>query len=163
MKYILVNIRAHGEQRDGFPEGTRGTKPMNYPKAFEDNHAAIAAAMKGKPEYEGRIPRGERLSKCLICLTDDVLADSLGLEDGIEVVDEVTANAWLAVNPDLLDKPNEQITDKSRVDAIGVKAQLISLGYQGIEITPEDLDALDPDKSTPGINRKKITVAEIFG
>jgi len=126
---------------------------MKYPAIY--NAHEIDEAKQGPMIREGRIPRGEPTSKCLIKVSD-ALADRYGADPDIEIVNEAKADVWLAQNPQLAERPQEEVLSPERLTAILAKTEA------GIALSQEDLDALDPNSPVRGINKVGRTCAEIF-
>ncbi len=131
-------------------------KRMKYPAIY--NAAEVELNKKGPIIYEGAFSRHETTEKILLYL-DDVVADKyIGDAQGLCIEKTVAeADSWLATNIQESDKPDESVTDQARLIAITAKAQA------GITLSTDDLAALDPDNATPGISKKKTTVAEFYG
>lgn len=143
MKYVIVKIN-----KQNVP-GQRMKYPVKY-NAYE-----VDANKIGPIVYEGGLGRGQPFEECMICLTDGT-ADKYAIDPDMRIVSETVANQWLATNKQEKDKPDETVTDVNRLIAIQVKIAA------GISLSQEDNDALDPDKATKGISRKKKLVTEIF-
>ena len=144
MKFVLVNIT-----REATAKGTR----MVYPSVYDA--VEVEMGKRGPIVYEGRIGAGEASEKCLIYVSD-TLAAKLDTHADCSIVTQTEADTWLDQNPMLQALPSERVTDPDRMQAIQAKV--------AASITPsqEDLDALDPDKSTRGINRTPKTASTIF-
>ena len=143
MKFILVTIR----------RGVHPKPKMRYPDIF--NTQEVTRLMVGPIVYEGRLPLGEATSKCLMKVPDD-LARRYAEHDDIEIVDATGADAWLAQNPQLKARPQEEVQDVNRLTAI------IAKKLAGVTLSREDEDALDPDSHVRGINKVARTCKDIF-
>jgi hypothetical protein len=126
---------------------------MKYPSTYDAYE--VEGGKIGPLVYEGRLGRGEATEKMLLKV-NDVLAAKLAVDADCVIVDATAAQTWLDQNPDLQALPDEQVTDPDRLLAIVAK------NAASVVLSAEDLDALDPDKATKGINRSKKTVATIF-
>lgn len=144
MKLVLVKITKNT---------TPGQPRMKYPSIYDPYE--IDAVKIGPIIYEGRIARGEDYEHCLICLPDEV-ADKYAQDPDITIVTKDEADAWLAQNPDLQSRPSETVTDPNRILAIMAKKTA------GLDLSEEDLAALDPESPVPGIVKTPKTVAEIY-
>ena len=67
------------------------------------------------------------------------------LTDGVEEITEADARQISEAN----EAQVERVTDEARIQRLIIKAQL------GQAFTQEELDAIDPDKDTPGIEKEK--------
>ena len=130
-----------------------GKPKMKYPDAY--NAKEVDAYKVGPIVYEGRLSRGEQVEYCLIHIADEV-ADKYALEDGIEIVSEAEADVWLAQNPVVQEKEEEFVDDPNRLLAI------IAKSLANIDLTQEDLDALDSSKPVKGIRRNPKIAEEFF-
>ncbi len=146
MKYILVTMSL---------QNIPGHR-MKYPDIYDSSEVEINK--KGKIIYEGAFSRGENTEQCLLCV-QDTLADKYVAGSGglIKEVTAVQADAWLATNKQELAKPAEEITDEARLTGIVAKKTA------GQALSQEDLDAVDPDNLTKGINKRKTTVVQFYG
>lgn len=144
MKYVIVTIR----------RGTPFQDAMVYPAPY--NPTDVDRNKRGPIVYEGALALGEDTEECMIYLKD-ALADQYALDPDMWIVTETQADAWLAANRKLAKMPTERITDADRVAAINLKVDV------GVELSEEDLLALDPDESMQGINRFEKTAKAIFG
>lgn len=143
MKYVIVKIN-----KQNVP-GQRMKYPVKY-NAYE-----VDANKIGPIVYEGGIGRGQPFEECMIYLAD-ATADKYAVDPDMRIVAEVEANEWLAANKQEQAKPDETVTDVNRLIAIQVKIAA------GKVLSQEDNDALDPDKPTKGISRKKKLAVEVF-
>jgi len=144
MKFLKVKIIRN----------TNANEPtMQYPVTY--NAAEVEGDIKGRIIYDGGLSRGEDTEECLILVSDD-LATIYSKDKDMEVLTKAQANTWLASNDGLKDQPNEQVTDINRLTAIIAKKSA------GVELSQEDLDALDPTKDVLGINTTPKTVDTIW-
>ncbi len=126
-------------------------KRMGYPKAYNPSQVLY------NPVYEGAFARGEKEEKCLVCVRDEVVTEWAADSEGrMEIVTEAQADAWLAANKQIADMAEEQVTDSNRIMAILAKKAA------DIPLSQDDKDAVDPDKPTKGIRRKKKTCKDFF-
>ncbi len=143
MKLILVEIK-----RSNTPGAT-----MQYPPIY--NAMEVETHKRGPIVYEGRLARGEDVEHCLICVSDE-LAEKYATDPGVKIVTKDEANAWLAQNPELQERPSESVDDPNRMLAI------IAKKLAGLDLSDEDLAALDPKHPMPGVRKVPKTVEEIF-
>lgn len=139
MKYLKIKIR-RGDRQKGEPQ-------MVYPDCYDAME--IQSALIGPIFYPNEIGRGAMGEDCILCVSDDLLADEYVAQSEGKIVelsamriDKFMKNRWEGRN-----EPEEKITDSDRLLSIQLKHQL------GKPLTAEDSDAMDPDKRVPGINR----------
>jgi len=105
--------------------------------------------------YSGHIGRGGKEEWCIIMLEDDIAAQYAADAD-MEIIDESTADAlmeqWRIEN----NEPEEVVTDPERINAIRAKQ------FAGIELSAEDLRALDPNDQMRGINRRLRKMRDVL-
>jgi len=139
MKYLKIKIK-RGDAK-------KGEHQMVYPDcydAMEVEHVKIGPIL-----YPDEIGKGAAEEDCVICFSDDQIADEYIAESNgaiIELsesqVDEYMANRW-----ERRAEGEEQVTDANRIIAAQTKKLM------NIPLTGEDYDALNPDKRTLGLNR----------
>jgi len=148
MKIVKVMIR----------RGSMGEDMMVYPSPYNaqevDRSGLGPCGINGTGAYSGGIGMGHDHEFCLILLEDSVAERYLASPD----MEEVTAleadtlmEQWRIDN----DESEEIVRDPARIQAIAVKQAA------GIPLTQEDLDAIDPTKSTPGINKRLCSMASV--
>jgi len=148
MKVVKVHIRRGGV----------GESQMMYPSRYSaeevDRNGIGPTSVNGTGAYSGHIGRGGTEEWCIILL-DDALADEYAHDPEMEIISDTVADAlmeqWRLDN----DEADEVIRDPDRLDAIRAK-QAVS-----IELSAEDLRALDPNDPMPGINKRLRKVADI--
>lgn len=144
MKKIIVTIRR---------ETTPGLPTMKYPAIY--NAREIESDKLGPPIRNGAMAiDGVDSAEILFCVSN-ALALRYITDSDVRIVNDVQADAWLAINKQELAKPAEEI-NPGRISAIAVKQAA------GIALSPSDLNALDPEHPERGINKKKTTVAEFY-
>lgn len=135
MKFVIVTIRRNAT----------GVGPgMAYPAEF---NAVIVQNNSGGPQIrDGGIGNGLATEEMLMRI-EDTLADQYDLSADMRIATQAEADTWLAGNARVQALPEERITDADRLAAIALKKSL------GMELSLEDLDAMDADKPVRGINR----------
>ncbi len=144
MKFVIVTIRR--EMNPSLPR-------MRYPRVYDAMEVEVNKT--GPLMYSEGLARGQNSEEMMMRLSD-TLADRYAVDDDIRILTETEADAWLSVNPKVLRMPEERVTDVNRMIAIQAKVAA------GIDLSPEDRDALDPNKPVRGINRKAKTAASLF-
>ncbi len=142
MKFIIVTIRR------------TSAKPMKYPAAY--NSKEMQKKARGPTIRDGGIQRGGDSAE-MLCRVPDAYADTLALDPDIRILTRPQTEAWLAANPKLAEEPIERVSDELRLTMIRTKIAA------GVALSPEDLDALNPDHPTRGITRKTHDIAGQFG
>jgi hypothetical protein len=147
MKYLKVTIT--------LGDVMQGQKRMQYPPPYNAKEAD--ANKKGPLVYEnGLRATGPTLE--LLLYASDSLADTYSAASAdMEILTEAEADAWLAADPAIQQQSEETITDEQRLMSISLKERL------GIELSEEDLRALDPDDVIGGITKVPKTAKGIFG
>lgn len=154
MKLLSVRIR-RGDFRKGEPQ-------LVYPERYDavevelEGMSAPSLAGHASIGMSGDIGRGATEEFCIIALPD-TLADEYALDPDMEIISETEADTlmeeWRVKNG----IPEERITDENRFRMIEAKQKA------GIQLSQEDLDALDPEKPVKGINKSRTPVAEKLG
>jgi len=148
MKVVKVRIR----------RGNVGENQMVYPQRYNaeevDRNGLGPLNVNQTGAYSGHIGRGGAEEWCIILLADTLAADYAKDKD-MEIITSRKADAlmeqWRIDN----DESDEVVRDPERINAIAVKQAA------RIALTAEDLRALDPDDSIPGINKRLRKVADI--
>lgn len=136
MKFVRVRIR-RGDR-------SKGEAPMTYPTRFDPDEVHRHGI--GHIAYSGHLAEGGDQEWTIIGL-DDAVADEYATDPDMEIVDAPTADADMEAWRIRKGEPAEQVRDPNRLAAIQAKQQA------GIALTAEDMEALDPESSVPGINR----------
>lgn len=116
----------------------------NYPKEYDPEKINVLCYehVGDKAAVEGR----GTVDEYLIGLVSDEDAINFLKSDKIIELSEVEALAWgRQWRPQV-----EKITDQSKVMSILAKS------VKGDKLSPEDIDAIDPEKATPGINKSEL-------
>ncbi len=135
MQFVIVTIRRN-------MTGVGNT--MLYPAEF--NAQAVQNASGGPQIRDGGIGNGQATEEMLMRI-DDALATTYDASTDMRIVTQAEADTWLGNNPRVQEMPEERVTDVDRIALIQAKQSA------GISLSPEDLDALDPDKPIRGVNR----------
>ncbi len=133
-----------------------GEAGMVYPDIY--NAQEVESAKAGPLIYEGGVGRGEGTEEMLVYIEEDV-ADAYKAADPslFRIVSEDGADTWLDLNQQFQERfVDERVTDADRLTAI------IAKSAAGIALSAEDLKALDPDDSVPGITRGLKKTKDIF-
>lgn len=140
MKLVKVRIR----------RGGLGEPQMVYPARFnaEEIHKFGIGHINGNSGYSGHIGLGGEEEWTIIGL-DDALADEYATDPDMTIITPEQADIEMDNWRILKGLPVEQVTDPVRLQAISTKIAA------GLKPTKEDLDALNPDSDTPGINKLK--------
>jgi hypothetical protein len=139
MKYLKIRIMR------GDPK--KGEHQMVYPEVYDAME--VEEVKIGPIMYPNEIGKGADKEDCVICFSDDSIANSY-IADGAGAIVELTelqVDVYMRTYWEGRHNPREQVTDPDRILAILTKKTLNNLQTQ------EDRDAIDPDKRTPGINR----------
>lgn len=139
MKYLKIKIR-RGDAKNG-------ENAMVYPEVYDAKE--VEDVKIGPILYPNEMGHGADEEDCVICFGDDVIADEYiaqGKGDIVELL-EAEVDDYMLTRWERRNDGEEQTTDPNRLLAIQVKLQA------GITLSPEDQDALDPDKRVSGINR----------
>lgn len=144
MKYLIVTIRRGGPFQDA----------MIYPTVYDAED--VDRNKRGPIVYESALSLGEDTEECMIYI-NDALADQYEFDPDMRIVTETEADEWLMANRKLAGTPTERVTDLNRIEAIKLKMDA------GVNLSEEDLLALDPDEPMAGINRMSKTAKAIFG
>jgi len=139
MKYLKIKIK-RGDAR-------KGEHQMIYPDCYDA--IGIEHALIGGILYPNEIGKGSNEEDCVVCLSDDALADDYIAQSGGDIVEltEIQVDKYMSTRWEQRNDPEEKVADPDRLAAIQLKNQL------GIPLTAEDEAALDPDKRVLGINR----------
>ena len=145
MKFIVVTIVRN-------PDLTE--PPMLYPPVYDVSE--VDRMREGPMIRDAGLRRGESTEEMLLHI-DDAVADAYALDKNVRILDlESDVDAWISNAMDLRGTPTERVTDVNRLIAILAKQAV------GTAFTVEDLDAVDPTKSTRGINLTPRTARELY-
>lgn len=140
MKYLKVKL-VKGDHN-------KGEDQLVYPSVW--NPYEVDRVKIGPILYSGMIgDEGKNVEYILVCFKDDDVADRYIRESNGDIIEvsEKVADAFVGYRWEGRNMPDEVVTDVNRLIAILVKKLV------GMELTPDDMNAIDPDKPTPGINR----------
>ena len=145
MKTLKVRIRRGGP----------GENQMVYPPKYNAAELSRLALGGGPVVYSGHFGvDADATEEWCICILPDALADTYAQDPDMEIVTPAKADAdqeaWRINRGD----PAEVVRDPNRLMAIQTKLAAKAAGY-AVDLTQEDLDALDPTKSTHGVNRQR--------
>lgn len=110
---------------------------------------------------DGGLARGQDVEEELV-LISDTIANSYTAENPTHyrILTDFEADKWCERAAALRGEPAVAITDPDRIRLTETKMRAAALAAEGklanLEVPPvtqEDLDALDPDRPTPGVNR----------
>lgn len=140
MKLVLVRIR-RGDPSKGEPQ-------MVYPARFnaQEVHARGVGHVGGVYGYSGHMALGADEEWTIIGV-DDALADEYDADPDMMVISEAEADAYFEEWRVLNNRPSVLVRDPERLRMVALKRDM------GMELTPEDLAALDPESQVPGVNR----------
>lgn len=139
MKYLKIKVK-RGDAK-------KGEHQMLYPDCYDPME--IQQSLIGGIIYPNEIGKGASEEDCVLCLSDDALADKYVTESNgdIKELSETQVDTFMNTRWERRNDPEERVTDPDRILGIQVKNKL------NIALSKEDHDALDPDLRVPGINR----------
>lgn len=139
MKYLKIKIKK------GDPK--KGEHQMVYPDIYDAME--VEQVKIGPILYPNEIGKGAAEEDCVICFGDDTIANDYisGSAGRIRELSASEVDSYMAARWERRKEAEEQVIDDKRILAILTKKML------GKSQSNEDLDAIDPDKRTPGINR----------
>ena len=139
MKYLKIKIKK------GDPK--KGEHQMVYPDIYDAME--VEQVKIGPILYPNEIGKGAAEEDCVICFGDDTTANDYisGSAGRIRELSASEVDSYMAARWERRKEAEEQVIDDKRILAILTKKML------GKSQSNEDLDAIDPDKRTPGINR----------
>ena len=139
MKYLKIKIKK------GDPK--KGEHQMVYPDIYDAME--VEQVKIGPILYPNEIGKGAAEEDCVICFGDDTTANDYisGSAGRIRELSATEVDSYMATRWERRKEAEEQVIDDKRILAILTKKML------GKPQSNEDLDAMDPDKRTPGINR----------
>ncbi len=144
MKYVLVRIR----RNECRPR-------LRYPEVY--NAQEVEANKRGPHVYSGGILKEDGDLEELLLLLRDHTADKYATHEDVDVLTPAQVDEWLASNTMLPRDGSELVTDPNRIQVI------IAKQLAGMELTEQDLAALDPDQDEPGVCRYRRTRKGLFG
>ena len=153
MKYLKVEVtanRAEGDDRYLYPS------PWDAVEVMRNKMGPII--------YDGAINRGQDREFILLFVEDD-LADRYTTHDPSRYTilpSVVEANAMLEANPLIQARPAERVTDPNKLAAIRTKLAAKADGVPGMDLSADDLAALDAGDPIAGINARDKTAPGIF-
>lgn len=141
MKIVKVRIR----------RGDEGQNMMVYPVRYHAQEVDLQGLgplnVNQSNAYSGHIARGGKEAWCLIILDDD-LADDYAADADMAIITPVVADALMEEWRVAKGETEEVVQDASRIVAISAKQAA------GLPLSDEDLKALDPEDSVPGVNKR---------
>lgn len=139
MKYLKIRITL-GDRKKGEPQ-------MVYPSVYDATE--VEQVKIGPIFYPNEIGKGSDEEDCVICFSDDLLAEDYISMSGGDITEQTEAqvDTYMATRWEGRNGSEELVTDPDRMLAILAKKTLNK------QHTNEDKDSIDPDKRTPGINR----------
>ena len=145
VKYLKITIQ----------RGSLGEDAMVYPTPYDP--IEVDRNKQGPIVLEGAMRFGEATEEAVIYIADSVADAYAAASPNMEVITEEQADVWLQTARNLTERHiEERVVDPNRLLSIQVKQNA------GVALSREDLQALDPDDLTPGINRRRKTAAAIF-
>ena len=149
MKIVKVTIK----------KGGVGDSMMKYPARYDAQEVdreglGPAAVNQVGISYSGAMNRGNSESHCIIMLPN-ALADEYSTDPDMAMITDAQADIFMEDNRVANGIPEESVNDINRLTAITAK--------QGasIDLTAEDIKALDVNDRTPGIVKSRKTMSEI--
>lgn len=148
MRLVKVRIRAG--------DTSIGDDQLVYPTRYDakevDRYGFYATKLNvAAVSMSGDIGRGGDEEYCVIALPD-ALAEEYADDPNMMLIDSIEADtlmeSWRVKNG----APKEVVTDSARIDLIRAKRD------NQITLTQEDLDALDVNKDTPGVNSSRTPI-----
>lgn len=142
MKYLKIHIRRG--------DINKRESQMVYPAIY--NAKEVQHAMIGGILYPREIGLGAPYEDCIICISDNEMADMYIEKSKGDIVEqtEEEVDLFMSTRWEHRKEGEERVTDQYRLLAIQVKLD------NNQQLTKEDQDALDPDKRIPGINRVNL-------
>lgn len=139
MKYLQIRIKRG--------DSNKGENQMVYPAIYDANE--VEGVMIGSILYTGEIGKGADEEDCMLCVGDDFIADDYIAAGGGDIVEvtEAEVDTFMVTRWEGRNDAEEQVIDINKILSVMMKKTL------NISRTTEDLDAINPDKRTPGINR----------
>jgi len=121
---------------------------MVYPAVYDAQE--VEALKIGPILYPGEIGKGAGFEHCIICLSDDVVAQEYINASNGDIIELTAAqvDAYMAERWEGRHNPEEAVTHSDRIQAIIAKTGA------GIALSDEDRAALDPDNRMLGVNRR---------
>lgn len=149
-KIVKIRIRRGGP----------GEKMMVYPPGF---NADEAQKNGGDPiKYSEGIGLGEP-EEWMYLVLPNALADSYALDPDMEIVPRPQAETELEAWRVALGEPMERVDDSDRIAAIQLRMDLARDRPElGIDVSAEDLKALDPNDEMPGITNHDVRMKRVF-
>ncbi len=139
MKMVKVKIRHGG------PSESQMVYPARY-RAQEVDRAGT-----GSLAYSGQIGRGGGHEYCIIGL-ENGLADIYARDPNMEIISadetDTLMDQWRKDNG----LPEEYVSDPNRIQAIIAKKLI------GMELSEEDLKAMDPEDDCPGLRKRVCNI-----
>lgn len=136
-KVVRVRIR-HGDFK-------KGESQLVYPDRY--NPHEVDRLGSGVLDYSGHIGRGQKEEWCLIALPEDV-ANEYAIDPDMEIVSAVDADAMREQWRVEKGEPEEVVSDPNRMMVI------IAKKLAGLDLSDEDMLALDPDSDVPGVEKR---------
>ena len=138
MKYLKIHIRS-GDLK-------KGEHQMMYPDVYDAQE--VEQVKIGPILYPNEIGKGAEEEDCVICFSDDIIAnDYISLSGGeITELSAIDVDTYMTTRWEGRNDCNEKVIDIDRLLAIQVKKSL------AIKLTAEDDSAMDPNNRVPGIN-----------
>lgn len=129
---------------------------MVYPKTWnaqevDRNGKVVSPGLGG---YGGDLSRGAD-SEYVVAVVKEGLAEKYVADPDIKILSETEANALLSENRTKNNISEIAIKNPELVEIIKLKLQ------RGLSISTEEEKALDPNDSTPGINKIPLTIREM--
>jgi len=139
MKYLKIKIK-RGDVR-------KGEDQMLYPDCYDAME--VEQVKIGPILYPNEIGKGAAEEDCVICFSDDQIADEYITESRGAIIEltETQVDKYLANRWERRNEGEEQVIDANKIMAVQTKKAM------NLTLSTEDHDAMDPDMHTPGINR----------
>lgn len=138
---------------------TKGEPQMVYPAKYnpvEVDRVGRSSVMINSAgiSLSGDIGRGDDEEFCIIAMPDE-LALEYAKDPDMAIISSEEADALMESWRENNKVPVEAVADPVRLQAISAKQAA------GIALSQEDMDALDPEKDTRGINKTRKPVGEM--
>jgi len=144
--FVLITIK-----RNRVP----GQPRFQYPAVY--NAAEVQEAKRGPLVYDSHLEDDDEETTGLLVYLDSAVAERYASDPGCKKLTQDEASAWLGSCRRHNAQPVEVVTNASRLQAILAKQAA------GVKLSTEDKDAVNPAKSVPGIERRPVTLKEVFG
>lgn len=142
--YVVVTVTRRNRE-EAKEKGT-----MNWPTPWIQ--AQGHQKSKGKPVPNHGLAEGGNVAKWLFKTPSDLATQVAAESDAVKIITEAEANSFLEINIPKKHKNLEQVNDPDRINLIQTKLLAKQQGVKDsngkvIDLTPEDVAALNPKKT----------------